>query len=84
MRTNRPISKIGQTEYIARGQTVKTVFDPTWDQFILAIHPTNGGQPVPAPAWTEYYQECPARAKSALLKLGAQVVISSMFLILGA
>ena len=83
MRT-RPVSRIGPAERVCRGQLVKTVYDPSWDEFILAIHPVNDGQPTLAPAWTEYYKENPVRAKRALLSLGAQVVTSSLGLILGA
>ena len=81
---SRPVSKIGPTEYVRRGQLIKTVYDPGFDQFVLAIHPINNGQPLLAPAWTAYYQESPNKAKAALLRLGAQVVTSSIPLILGA
>jgi len=81
---SQPISKLGPTERVRQGQLVKTVYDPGWGEFVLAIHPANNGQPHLAPSWTEYYKESPARAKKALLKLGAQVVTSSMSLILGA
>lgn len=81
---SQPISKLGPTERVRRGQLIKTVYDPSWDEFVLAIHPANNGQPILAPAWTEYYKENPARAKRALLRLGAQVVTSSLGLVLGA
>jgi len=62
---------------------VKATYDPGFDEFVLAIHPTNDGQPVLAPAWTAYYRESPARAKRELLSLGAQIATNSIGLILG-
>jgi len=81
---SQPVSKLGPTERVRRGQLVKTVYDPGWDEFVLAIHPANNSQPHLAPSWTEYYKESPTRAKKALLRLGAQVVTSSLALVLGA
>ena len=79
---SQPISKLGPTERVQRGQLVKATFDPVFNEFILGIHPANNGQPKPAPSWTAYYRESPKKAKCALLKLGAQIAINSIALIL--
>lgn len=77
------ISSIGKTERVRRGQLVRPVYDPTFDEFILAIFPRNGSQPRPAPCWTECYREAPRETKSALISLGAQVSTNSLGLLLG-
>jgi len=61
---------------------VKAAYDPDFDEFVLAIHPVNNGQPKLAPAWTVYYQESPKRAKRELLRLGAQIAINTIGLVL--
>ena len=81
--TQRPVSKLGPTERVRPGQLVKATCDPAFDEFVLAIHPVNNGQPKLAPAWTAYYQESPAKAKHELLSLGAQIATNSIGLILG-
>jgi hypothetical protein len=77
------MSCIGPVERVRRGQLVKPIYDPVFDEFILAIHPQNGASPKPAPCWTECYRESPASTKSALISLGAQVSVNSLGLLLG-
>ena len=76
------ISRIGPVERIRRGQLIKPIYDCQFDEFILAIHPQNGGSPRPAPCWTECYREAPGETKAQLLSLGAQVSVSSLGLVM--
>ena len=82
MKSNHPVSSIGSTERIRRGQLVKPAYDTEFGEFVLAVFPTNGGEPRLAPCWTDLYRENPVTAKSLLLQSGAQLCTNRLQLVL--
>jgi hypothetical protein len=77
------ISPIGPVEHIRRGFVVWASYDPEWDEFILTATTRNGtGRRIPLPSWTELYRENRRLATHALYRLGAQLSVKSLDLVL--
>ncbi len=76
-------SAIGPVERIRRGYVVRATYDPNWDEFVLTATSRSGkGRQVPLHSWTELYRENQQLATDALYRLGAQVSITSLDLVL--
>ena len=76
-------SAIGPVEHIRRGCIVRASYDPAWDEFVLTATTRQGtGRQMPLPSWTELYRENRQLAATALYRLGAQLSIKSLDLVL--
>jgi hypothetical protein len=77
------VSAIGPVEHIRRGYVVRATYDVEFDEFVLAATTRNGnGRQVPLHSWTELYRENKRLATNALYRLGAQLSIKSLDLVL--
>jgi hypothetical protein len=76
-------SILGPVECIRRGYVVRVTYDPDWGEFVLTATTRNGkGRQVPLHSWTELYRENKRLATDALYRLGAQVSVKSLDLVL--
>jgi hypothetical protein len=76
-------SALGPIEHIRRGNVIRANYDPQWDEFVLTATTRSGnGRQVPLPSWTELYRENKSLATEALFRLGAQLSIKSLDLVL--
>jgi hypothetical protein len=77
------VSPLGPVEHIRRGYVVRANYDPAWDEFVLTATTRNGkGRQLPLLSWTELYRENKELATNALYRLGAQLSVKSMDLVL--
>jgi hypothetical protein len=77
------VSAIGPVEHIRRGYVIRSTYAPEWDEFILTATTRNGeGQQIPLHAWTELFRENKRLATNALYRLGAQLSVKSLDLVL--
>ena len=77
------VSALGPVEHIRRGNVIRANYDPQWDEFVLTATSRNGtGRQVPLPSWTELFREDKSLATNALFRLGAQLSIKSLDLVL--
>ena len=76
-------SPLGPVEHIRRGYLIRASYDPSWDEFLLTATIRNGtGCRIPLPSWTELYRENRRLTTHALYRLGAQLSINSLDLVL--
>ena len=72
-------SQLGPVEPVRRGYVVGVVYDPDFDEFVLAAASRCGqGRQRPLPSWTELYREAPGKVRRELLRRGAQVSLSQL------